>query len=171
MENNNVKDHILKILNKHPEGLTISQIAKEVGMHRHSIVKYIYELTGEKKIIQRKIGPATLCYIYKKKFEKSFASLAVLFGILIVPHLLSLQIPVMFLGIALIGEKNTKAFRPSRSIKWVFILLIGAFMLMNAQPAHAAWTLDSCKLYLPASDPNINVGQTFTMTIEVCTSG
>src|SRR3989344_8040888 len=78
MAENEVKDRILIVLKKHPEGLTIIQIAKEVGMHRHSIVKYIYELTGEKKIIQRKIGPATLCYIYKKKFEKSFASVAIL---------------------------------------------------------------------------------------------
>src|SRR3989344_8020216 len=81
MAENEVKERIFVILKKHPEGLTISQIAKEVGMHRHSIVKYVYELTGEKKIIQRKIGPATLCYIYKKKFEKRFASLLPIFFI------------------------------------------------------------------------------------------
>src|SRR3989344_1765841 len=103
MAENEVKDRILIVLKKHPEGLTIIQIAKEVGMHRHSIVKYIYELTGEKKIIQRKIGPATLCYIYKKKYEKGFASL-LLFIVLSLPILLSLKMPILFFGIALFSE-------------------------------------------------------------------
>ena len=101
------EDKILLILREHPEGLTISQIANEVGMHRHSVVKYIYELTGEKKIIQRKIDPATLCYIYKKNYEKSFLSLALFAGFLFISNLLSLQIPVMFLGIALVERRSS----------------------------------------------------------------
>src|SRR3989344_5826019 len=79
MDNNNIKEEILKILKKHPEGLTISQVAKEIGMHRHSVVKYIYELTGEKKVIQRKIGPATLCYIYSKKMKNIYISILFIF--------------------------------------------------------------------------------------------
>ncbi len=34
-----------------------------------------------------------------------------------------------------------------------------------------AYSLDSCTLYLPNSDPNIETGQQFTITAEACTSG
>jgi len=105
MAQNEVKERIFVILKKHPEGLTISQIAKEVGMHRHSIVKYVYELTGEKKIIQRKIGPATLCYIYKKNYEKSFTLIPLLVGISIT--MLFFQMPILMPGIMLFAERKT----------------------------------------------------------------
>jgi len=54
---------ILKILAKHPEGLTINQIADELGIHRHTLTKYVYELSGAQKIFVRKVGVAKLCYI------------------------------------------------------------------------------------------------------------
>ncbi len=67
MKKNDVKDRILSILKKHPEGLTIVEIAKYIGMSRHSVTKYVYQLLGEKKIKQRKVGTAKLCYLRGKK--------------------------------------------------------------------------------------------------------
>jgi len=39
------------------------------------------------------------------------------------------------------------------------------------QIASDGWTLDECSLQAPLSDPNINVGGTFTLIIEACQSG
>lgn len=81
-----VKKNIIGVLRKHPEGLTFLDVAKLVHLHRHTVTKYIYELTGEKKIIQRKVGPATLCYIYRDNFLKgqhNFVSGAMIFTIFI----------------------------------------------------------------------------------------
>jgi len=58
-----VSNTILKVLVKHPEGLTINQVADELGIHRHTLTKYIYELSGAEKITIRKVGVAKLCYI------------------------------------------------------------------------------------------------------------
>jgi DNA-binding IclR family transcriptional regulator len=63
MANNNLREEILKTLSKHPEGLTIMEIAEKLGKHRHTITKYIYELTGAGQIKQREIGSAKLCYL------------------------------------------------------------------------------------------------------------
>ena len=63
VRNNGVKERIISILNYHPEGLTIQEISDKVGMTRHSVTKYIYLLLGEKKISQRDIGTAKLCFL------------------------------------------------------------------------------------------------------------
>jgi len=65
-----VKERIIEILSKHPEGLTFTQIAVEVGMHRHTITKYIYELKGEGIILVRDLRTLKLCYL-KKHFKGS----------------------------------------------------------------------------------------------------
>jgi len=67
MKNNNVKERIIKILKKHPEGLTTVEIAEKIGMSRHAVTKYIYQLLGEKKIYQREVGTAKLCYLKVRK--------------------------------------------------------------------------------------------------------
>lgn len=64
------KDKIELILKQHPEGLTFTQIAVEVGMHRHTVTKYIYELRGEGTISIRNLGTLKLCYL-KKYFQDS----------------------------------------------------------------------------------------------------
>ena len=63
---NGVRDRILNILRNHPEGLTIKDIAGEIGMTRHAVTKYIYQLLGEKSIRQRDVGTAKLCYLCGK---------------------------------------------------------------------------------------------------------
>ena len=72
MAKDSVTDRVLKVLKKHPKGLTTVEISEEIGMGRHSLSKYIYQLLGEGKISQRKIGTAKLCYLkgVKKNVRK-----------------------------------------------------------------------------------------------------
>jgi len=63
----NIREKIIQVIKKHPEGLTMTEIAKLVGMSRLSISKYIYELHGAKKIRIRRIGKIKLCYLNKKR--------------------------------------------------------------------------------------------------------
>jgi len=58
-----VRKRIIENLKDHPEGLTTVDISKYIGMSRHSITKYVYQLLGEGSIYQRKIGTAKLCYL------------------------------------------------------------------------------------------------------------
>jgi DNA-binding Lrp family transcriptional regulator len=60
-----IKEKIIKILLGHPEGLTFTQIAKEIGMHRTNIVKYVYEMKGNKIILIRNLKTLKLCYLRK----------------------------------------------------------------------------------------------------------
>ena len=70
MKKNGIREKIIKILKKHPEGLTTVDIAKEIGMTRHSVTKYIYQLLGEGLIFQREIGTAKLCYLKGRKYAR-----------------------------------------------------------------------------------------------------
>jgi len=65
-----IKDKIFKTLSKHNEGLTFSQIATQLGMHRHTITKYVYELKGEGIVFVRDLRTLKLCYL-KKHFKGS----------------------------------------------------------------------------------------------------
>jgi len=69
-DKNNVKDRIVNILKKHSEGLTILDISKEIGMSRHAVTKYIYQLLGEGVINLREVGTAKLCYLREKHGKK-----------------------------------------------------------------------------------------------------
>jgi hypothetical protein len=60
---NDVKKRIIEILKEHPEGLTTVDISKYVGMSRHSVTKYIYQLLGEGTIFQKEIGAAKMCFL------------------------------------------------------------------------------------------------------------
>jgi predicted ArsR family transcriptional regulator len=66
VNNNEYTKKIIKILAKHSEGLSITEIAKILGVHRHTITKYIYQLIGAGVVYQRKVGPAKLFYLSKK---------------------------------------------------------------------------------------------------------
>lgn len=67
---NNFKGRIVELLRQNPDGLTILGIAKALNMHRHTASKYVSELIKEKKIVQRTVGPAKLCYL-KRAERKS----------------------------------------------------------------------------------------------------
>lgn len=61
--NSEYTDKIVKILEEHPEGLSITEIAEILKLHRHTTIKYIYQLIGANIISQRKVGPVKLCYL------------------------------------------------------------------------------------------------------------
>ncbi|MCK4428869.1 MAG: HTH domain-containing protein [Candidatus Aenigmarchaeota archaeon] len=62
-----IENNILGILKKDREGLTISNMANQLNVHRHTLTKYIYRLEGEEKIKIREVGKAKLCYLNGKK--------------------------------------------------------------------------------------------------------
>ena len=62
-----IEEKILGLLKKDTEGITISEIADKLNLHRHTITKYIYRLEGRGTIKIRKIGIAKLCYLNGEK--------------------------------------------------------------------------------------------------------
>jgi DNA-binding IclR family transcriptional regulator len=56
-----IRGRILDILKDHPEGLTLLDVARIIGMNRVTISKYMYGLISEGLITLRAIGPAKLC--------------------------------------------------------------------------------------------------------------
>ncbi len=65
----NLKKKIIEILKIHPEGLTIIDLAKIIGVHRQTVSKYILVLESSDVVYRRKLGSATLNYL-KSQFEK-----------------------------------------------------------------------------------------------------
>ena len=70
----NVREDIIKILEKHPEGLTVKALSNKIGVSRQTVVKYIFELKGSGIIYRRRVGSATLHYLKSlmEKFHKNF---------------------------------------------------------------------------------------------------
>ena len=56
------KSLILKIINEKKYGINISQIAKELKMHRITVKNYIEDLKKENRIIIEKIGRSKICF-------------------------------------------------------------------------------------------------------------
>jgi len=69
-KSNGIKEKIIQILRKHPEGLPILELAKLVGFHRHTVTKYVYELIGADVIQIREISTAKVCLLKEKFAEK-----------------------------------------------------------------------------------------------------
>jgi len=65
-QNNTIKEEIIKVLDKHPEGLTFSGIARILNVHRHTLTKYIYEMKGAGVVFVRDLGTLKLCYLRKR---------------------------------------------------------------------------------------------------------
>jgi DNA-binding Lrp family transcriptional regulator len=57
-----IEERILRLLERHPEGLSIGEIAQRVGIHRTNLSKYLYRLAGAGRIVERKLGKAKLYY-------------------------------------------------------------------------------------------------------------
>jgi len=64
---NSVEKEILGLVSKHPEGLSIDDISSNLGLHRHTVSKYVYALVRSNQIVQRKIGRVSLYYPKKVK--------------------------------------------------------------------------------------------------------
>lgn len=69
MNGRDIRNEIIEILKKHPEGLTIVEIEKILKVSKHTATKYIYQLIGEGLVHQRKIGTAKLCHLKDEKNE------------------------------------------------------------------------------------------------------
>ena len=61
-ETQSKKSLILNIIKEKKYGINISQIAKELKMHRLTVKKYIKDLKDENKIIIEKIGRSKICF-------------------------------------------------------------------------------------------------------------
>jgi len=66
-ENDIIKNKIIGILKKHPQGMLIKNLATELKYSRQTISKYILGLKGEKKIIIRPIGLGKMIYLKGEK--------------------------------------------------------------------------------------------------------
>lgn len=64
------KRTIMKVLDEHPEGLTIQRVSNLTAMSRLTATKYIHELLGEGRIRERKVGVARLLFS-KERFIRS----------------------------------------------------------------------------------------------------
>lgn len=64
------KEAIIAELRKHPEGITIVDLANRLDMTRQTAAKYVLVLISEGIVKVRKIGPAKLCYL-KRWWKKS----------------------------------------------------------------------------------------------------
>jgi hypothetical protein len=62
-----MKKKIIKVLSKHLEGLKITDVARAVGVNRHTVTNYLYEMKGAKTIFIRDLGTLKLCYLIKRK--------------------------------------------------------------------------------------------------------
>jgi predicted transcriptional regulator len=67
---NNIEKKIIKILLKCPEGVTMADISREIGIHRNTVSKYIFGFVKEGVVIQRRIGVVSICYLNKKVLKK-----------------------------------------------------------------------------------------------------
>jgi DNA-binding IclR family transcriptional regulator len=61
-----LKDKILKLLEKHEEGLTITDVSKLLDIHYTTSSKYLAVLEAEGKVVHRMIGMAKLFKLRKK---------------------------------------------------------------------------------------------------------
>ena len=64
-----LKEQLVDILSKHPEGLTIQELSKLTGAHRQTVRSYLQWLQGADIVYQRRIGAVTLNYL-KKDWER-----------------------------------------------------------------------------------------------------
>jgi len=64
-----VKEDVMKILKKRPEGLTFVELTRETKTSKPTLTKYVYELIGGGKIHVRVVGSAKLCYLKEGEHE------------------------------------------------------------------------------------------------------
>ncbi|MEM5853469.1 MAG: helix-turn-helix domain-containing protein [Candidatus Aenigmatarchaeota archaeon] len=58
---------ILKLLEKHSEGMKILDIAKSLNIPRQTVSKYVYALVARGLIEQREVGRAKVCFLKRGK--------------------------------------------------------------------------------------------------------
>ena len=66
LENNNIKEKILKLLVERDYGLTIEEISNALKISRSTASKYLAVMEAEGKIQMRMVGKAKLHYLKNK---------------------------------------------------------------------------------------------------------
>ncbi|MBI2542785.1 MAG: helix-turn-helix domain-containing protein [Candidatus Aenigmarchaeota archaeon] len=69
MEGNNLKESLVRLLSKHPNGLTILDIAKNLDLHRHTASRYVFALQEAGYIECHEAGRAKMC-VLKRGLKK-----------------------------------------------------------------------------------------------------
>ena len=68
-DKNHFKEKIENILFEHTEGLSIGEISKLIGAHRHTVRKYIQQLVGSGTVHQRDLGTIKLHYLTSRLIQ------------------------------------------------------------------------------------------------------
>ncbi|MBI2545448.1 MAG: helix-turn-helix domain-containing protein [Candidatus Aenigmarchaeota archaeon] len=61
MEVDNIKENIIKLLGRHADGLPISDIAKNLELHRHTASRYVFALQESGYIECHESGRSKIC--------------------------------------------------------------------------------------------------------------
>ncbi|MGC8812690.1 MAG: winged helix-turn-helix transcriptional regulator [Candidatus Aenigmatarchaeota archaeon] len=67
MLENEIEKRILEEIKQNPEGLTITEIARRLSIHRNTASKYVFALAKAGMLEQRRIGKVALCTVKKQK--------------------------------------------------------------------------------------------------------
>ena len=73
-----IKEKILKLLKKYPNGLPIGEISKRLGIHRNTVSKYVFALKEAGLLECKKIGPFKVFFLREndKKIKSTFLLLS-----------------------------------------------------------------------------------------------
>jgi predicted ArsR family transcriptional regulator len=77
MLSNNIEEDILGLLEKHPEGMKIIDIANHLKTPRQTISKYVFGLKIAGFVEYKEVGRSKLCFLIKKDWKKKKISLVV----------------------------------------------------------------------------------------------
>lgn len=66
-------ENVKRVLRKHPEGLTVGQVAELIGINRNSVAKYLDVLLISGQALQRVVGPAKLFTLGKRVTMETLA--------------------------------------------------------------------------------------------------
>ena len=69
MERTNRMKRILKLLEKHPEGLTMEDFILNLGVTRQTITMDLRELIGSGKVRKREVGSGVIYYLKEGKVK------------------------------------------------------------------------------------------------------
>jgi uncharacterized repeat protein (TIGR01451 family) len=157
---------ILSILEKHPEGLTISSLAKLSGFHRHTSAKYAKELAKRGKVFERKIGSAKL--YYSKQVSNQESKLRISRkgekGIKLIPIL---AIAFLLLSQASIIAQNLSGFSNFSNISLISGMFAESFQEKNVENITTSTTTTS----LPPSKEIVETPTTTSTTTTLPLEG
>jgi len=66
MPPNSIEEDIVRLLEKHPEGMKINDIASNLKTPRQTVSKYIYGLRIAGLVEYREVGRSKLCFLVKR---------------------------------------------------------------------------------------------------------